>query len=221
MLIMRSAATTNGAGRRKFRRIVSRLLWAVIISYFLVATPLAYYYAAPLRVASDPKKSDVIVLLSSGQLDEPFLTTDAAQRTWGALKLFRENYAHAIISSGSQFHVGLQQAERQAEWLQRAGVPQESIIIENRSERTYTSGIEVSNIMRARGWKSAVIVTSQMDVPRVRMVFAKLGVAASFLAVPEFHGPEGLIYFPTGYSVFYHATYEYAGLLLYKWRGWI
>jgi uncharacterized SAM-binding protein YcdF (DUF218 family) len=187
----------------------------------MTATPLAYYYGAPLFTTADARKSDVIVLMSSGQIDAGWLTPDAAQRTLGALRLFRENYAPAIVSSGSQHAAGLGQAELQAAWLERAGVPHDAIVVENRSTRTYESAVQVKRIMAERGWKSAVVVTSQMDVPRVRLVFRKLGVATSYLPVPEFKKPRGLDYFRSAQALFYHATYEYAGLVWYKLKGWI
>ena len=67
-----------------------------------------------------------------------------------------------------------------------------------------------------------VVVTSQMDVPRVRGVFRKLGVQASFFPVPEFHAPKHLRFFRRpAFDISYHATYEYMGLLVYKWKGYL
>jgi uncharacterized SAM-binding protein YcdF (DUF218 family) len=203
-------------------RSLHKALWIVAAIYLLLtATPLAYYYGAPLFTGTDARPSDAIVLLSSGQIDADWLTPDAAQRLLGALRLYREGYAPAIISSGSQHGSGLRQAELQAEWLERAGVPAAALTVENTSTRTYESGVEVRRIMRRRGWKSAVVVTSQMDVPRVRLVFRKLGVDASYLPVPEFNQPGGMDYFRSAMALSYHATYEYAGLVYYKLRGWI
>jgi uncharacterized SAM-binding protein YcdF (DUF218 family) len=201
---------------------VRKVLWTALSVYLLLtATPLAWYFGSPLFESSDARKSDVIVLMSSGQIDPNWLTPDAAQRTLGALQLFRENYAPAIIRSGSQHGGGLTQAELQAAWLKRAGVPATAVVVENRSGRTYESAVEVKRIMAQYGWKSAVVVTSQMDVPRVRGVFRKLGVEASYLPVPEFRRPYGFDYFRSGQAMVYHATYEYAGLVYYKLRGWI
>ena len=208
--------------RRSVWRRCAPAVWAAAALWFLLgATPAAYYYGAPLMTEADARPSDVIVLLSSGQIDPDWLTPDAAQRLLGALKLYREGYARVIVSSGSQHAGGRYQAELQAEWLERAGVPREALIVENTSTRTYESGVEVRRILERHGWKSAVVVTSQMDVPRVRLVFRKLGVAASYLAVPEFKRPGGLNYFRSAMAVSYHATYEYLGLILYKWKGWI
>lgn len=207
---------------RSVRARLRPLIWTAVALYFLIAaTPLAWYYGVPLMVASDARKSDVIVLLSSGQLNAPWLTPDAAQRTLGALRLFRQNYAPAIVSSGSQHGGGFYQAELQAAWLRAAGVPDSAIVVENQSTRTYTSAVAVKRIMDEHGWKSAVVVTSQMDVPRARAVFRKLGVATSWLPVPEFRKPRGLNYLRSAQALAYHATYEYAGLVLYKLKGWI
>ena len=171
--------------------------------------------------AADARPSDAIVLLSSGQIDADWLTPDAAQRVLAALRLYREGYARAIVSSGSQHGEGLRQAELQAAWLERAGVPSQAIVVENGSTRTYESGIAVKRIMAAHGWKSAVMVTSQMDVPRVRLVFRKLGVTVTCLPVPEFRRPRGPFYLRSATALSFHATYEYAGLIYYKLRGWI
>ena len=184
-------------------------------------TPLAYYYGNPLREANQPKPSDVIVLLSHGQLDDRWLSPEGAQRTWAALLLYQASFAPVIISSGSS-HGGRDQAGLQAKWLMLAGVPSQAIIVERRSSRTYQSALEVDKILKANGWQSALIVTSELDVPRIRGVFRKLGYSnLSFQQVPEFGPPTGSFFYHSGWRAFYHATYEYAGLLLYKWKGWI
>jgi uncharacterized SAM-binding protein YcdF (DUF218 family) len=183
-------------------------------------TPLAYVVTLPLREPAAPRKGDVIVLLSSGQIDGDWLTPDGTQRTLGALKLYREQYAPAIVSSGSNLARGADQASLQARCLVTAGVPPQDIVTERKSSRTYESLVEVRRLMRERGWNSAVIVTSELDVLRIRLVARKLGMDVSFLAVPEFRPPRSPLYFPAGVGVLYHGLYEYAGLLLYKLRGW-
>jgi uncharacterized SAM-binding protein YcdF (DUF218 family) len=159
--------------------------------------------------------------MSHGQIDEQWLSPEGAQRTWAALQLYKSGFAHVIISSGSS-HGGLDQATLQAKWLMVAGVPSQAIIVERQSSRTYQSAIAVDKILKANGWRSAVIVTSELDVPRIRGVFRKLGYSnLSFQQVPEVAPPNGRLFYHSGWRAFYHATYEYAGLLLYKWKGWI
>lgn len=195
---------------------------AAILAILVTQTPLAYYYGSPLREESHPQHSDAIVLLSHGQLDDVFLSPVGAQRTLAALRLYKLGFAPVIISSGSSQWDGLDQAGVQARWLTLAGVPSEAIIAERKSDRTHGSAIEVVKLLKMHGWQSAVIVTSELDVPRVRAAFRKLGFEnLSFQQVPEFGTPSNSLYYSSGWKAFYHATYEYAGLVLYKWRGWI
>jgi uncharacterized SAM-binding protein YcdF (DUF218 family) len=196
--------------------------WAAVVGILTTQTPLAYYYGSPLREGSHPQRSDVIVLLSHGQLDEAWLSTVGAQRTLAALRLYKLGYAPIIISSGSSLGDGLDQAGLQARWLMLAGVPQAAIVVERNSFRTYGSVVEVMKLMQKNGWRSALVVTSELDAPRVRAVFRELGFGGlSFQEVPEFGTPSASPYYAAGWSAFYHATYEYAGLMLYKWKGWI
>ncbi|MBV8589724.1 MAG: YdcF family protein [Acetobacteraceae bacterium] len=210
---------------KRFIILLARLTGAALLLFLIIAfTPVAWYIGAPLRVPVQPQPSDVIVLFSEGQISPEWLTPNAAQRTWGALLLWRENLAPVILSSGSQHAIGLDQAELQAEWLERAGVPQASLMVENRSRRTYESVLELQQIMHERGWRAAIIVTAAMDVLRIRLVCEKLGIRGiSFLAVPEELPPRpgSILYFPWGYAAFHHALYEYAGIALYWMRGWI
>ncbi len=102
-----------------------------------------------------------------------------------------------------------------------AGVPSQAMIVEQQSLRTYQSAVEVCKILQSHGWHRAVIVTSELDVPRIQGVFRKLGYSdLSFEQVPEFGPPTG-IYYQSGWRAFYHATYEYSALALYKWKGWL
>ncbi len=206
----------------RFVVLASRVVaWTMVVLGLMTLTPLAYYYGEPLREPSQPQPSDVIVLLSHGQVDDRWLSPEGAQRTWAALQLYKSGFAPVVISSGSS-HGGLDQAGLQAKWLMLAGVPSQAIIVERQSSRTYQSAREVAGILKANGWQSAVIVTSELDVPRVRAVFRKLGCTnLSFQQVPEFGPPTGRLFYHSGWRAFYHATYEYAGLLLYKWKGWI
>jgi uncharacterized SAM-binding protein YcdF (DUF218 family) len=198
---------------------LSRAVAAALGLFLLfMCTPLSYYFGKPLLEPACPRPSDVIVLLSSGHIEGSWLTPDGMQRTAGALMLYRQGIAPLIISSGST-SASEDQAGVQAKWLALARVPEDCIIVEHRSTRTYESAVEVARIMQERRLTTAVIVTSEFDVPRVRLVFRKLGISPTFLAVPEFNTPTRLFYL--GYGPFWHATYEYAALALYKWKGWI
>ncbi len=203
----------------RFTRMVRWTGSLLAIGFLAASSKLSYYYAQPLAISSAPQRSNVIVLMSHGQYAAEWLSLVGAQRTLGALKLYREGYAEAIVSSGSNPPRG-NQAALQARWLELAGVPSSAIILEEESRRTRGSAIAVARIMKERGWRSLVVVVSEFDAPRVRLVFRKENLEPSFLEVPESGPPRDL--FGSGYTaIFYHATYEYLGLIFYWLRGWI
>ena len=220
---MKKSRENKRPARRGILSALTRMIaWMAVAGCLVTLTPLAYYYGYPLRDASNPQRSDAIVLFSHGQIGDRWLSTEGAQRTWAALELYKSGFAPVIVSSGSGLNERQDQAGLQAKWLERAGVPRESILIERQSTRTYESVIEVLKILRAHQWKSITIVTSEMDGARIRAVFHRLGFDnISFQEVPEFGAPRRSLYYASGWRAFYHATYEYAGLLLYKWKGWI
>lgn len=202
--------------------LVRLMGWIGVFVCLMGLTPLAHFYGYPLRDGSNPQRSDAIVLLSHGQIGDRWLSTEGAQRTWAALQLYKSGFAPVIISSGSSQKEFQDQAGLQAQMLMLAGVPSEAILIERRSSRTYQSIVEILKIVRAHHWQRLVVVTSELDVPRVRAVFQRLGFYnVSFQEVPEFGVPKRSLYYPSGWRALYHATYEYAALLLYKWKGWI
>jgi len=206
--------------RPKLLAIYGRAAGLVVLLLAAGSSRLSYFYAQPLVTGATPAKSDVIVLLSHGQAGQDWLSPVGSQRTLGALKLYRDGYAPTIVSSGSNPGMHWDQAALQADWLERAGVPREAIVVERRSHRTYESAVEVDRLMREHNWKSLVVVASVLDVPRVQKVFHKLNLEPSFLEVPELGPPRDLFGF--GYlEIFYHASYEYMGLVYYWLRGWI
>lgn len=207
--------------RRTGRRVFGLAGAAALLFVLVILTKLAWYVGAPLRVAAEPRPSDVISLFSSGQIDDHWLTIDEAQRLLGALDLYRRHFAPVIVTSGSQHDQGDFQAELEAAWLREAGVPQDALVVENRSTRTYDSVLALQRLMREHGWSSVVIVTSRMDVPRIAMVCRHLGMRASFLAAPLEREPTSWLYLSEGYPLVFHAMYEYAAIVLYWWNGWI
>jgi uncharacterized SAM-binding protein YcdF (DUF218 family) len=135
-----------------FRRLLVTaahvIVWTAVLLSLVCLTPLSYYYGKPLRVGSRPQRSDVIVLLSHGQIDDLWLSTEGAQRTLAALRLYKLGFAPVIISSGSSSKQGLDQAGLQARWLMLGGVPGDAILVESQSSRTYESVVEVLKILK-------------------------------------------------------------------------
>jgi uncharacterized SAM-binding protein YcdF (DUF218 family) len=215
--------TPKKRSRSAWESLLRWLIVAAFLFLLVILTPISYFISMPLRESTSPRKSDAIVLFSHGQLDPQWLTMEGSQRLLGALLLYRQGIAPVIVTSGSQHEQEFTQAETEAAWLEMAGIPHENLIVESNSTRTYESVVELRKLMDQRHWKNVAIVTSDLDVLRIRLICRRLGVDASFLGVPVEVAPKPwhLLYTQHGLPVLYHSAYEYAALVLYRWRGWI
>jgi hypothetical protein len=57
-------------------------------------------------------------------------------------------------------------------------------------------------------------VTSELDGPRLRLLFDKRKIETSFLAVPENRRLRSALFLPSSYPDLYHAAYKFAGYFL-------
>jgi uncharacterized SAM-binding protein YcdF (DUF218 family) len=58
------------------------------------------------------------------------------------------------------------------------GVPSQAIVLEEKSHSTEDSAFFVSEIMRARGWQRAIVVSDAYHLWRANLLFDKAGVEA-------------------------------------------
>jgi uncharacterized SAM-binding protein YcdF (DUF218 family) len=105
-----------------------------------------------LVVNEEPKKSDVIIVISGGP-----------GRVEHGAKLYHEGYADWLLLSGSS-PLMLRQAKA-------LGVPEDRILVENKSMTTYGNAKYSEEIMQAQGFKSAILVTSPFHTRRAGMIF--------------------------------------------------
>ncbi len=129
--------------RSRWGRIARLLTWAlgmlvsIIMAAFIFAKNL-------LCIESGPRHGEVIVVLGG----------ESADRGAKTLELFREGAARRIIISGDgDTYVIAQQ-------LMLAGVPSEVIELENRSRNTKENAEFTVQLLKKRGVRRALIVTS-------------------------------------------------------------
>ena len=101
----------------------------------------------------------------------------------------------------------------------------EAIEIATASRNTYENALEIQRMWKARGFKSALLVTSATHMPRAMAVFRRAGipVIASTTDVLAVDGDqvELLKWLPDASALLMttNATKEWMGFLTYKVRG--
>jgi uncharacterized SAM-binding protein YcdF (DUF218 family) len=173
----------------RFQRLV--LLLALLFLWLGSTRWVAYGLARSLewRILSPAliPQGDVIIVLGGGTETAQYPrvmaeVNGAGDRVLYAAKLYREKKAPNILLSGGDIAWlegrGRTPAEDMAEILGLMGVPPQALILETKSINTYENSVECAKIVRERGFKRALLVTSAMHMPRAEGLFAHQGMQA-------------------------------------------
>ncbi|MFQ3574416.1 MAG: YdcF family protein, partial [Thermodesulfovibrionales bacterium] len=177
-----------------------------------------------------PKKADVDVIILLGgasDLQAPDLTGlgspngDTLARVVTAVRLYKDVKVPIIVSSGKVFENKPSEANILKRFLIDLGVPEDKIIIEDKSRDTIENARYSKEICVQRGFKKPAIVTSAYHIKRSVMSFKKVDM--SVIPIPaKFKTWQGKAYswddyLPRASNLLDSSTAlrEYIGLVFY------
>lgn len=233
--------------RPRFQRAV--IVSAIIILLFgsnrwiaiMLARSLEWQY---LPQGEIPPADCIVVLGGSTDPAEPPRPTielnGAIDRVFYAALLYHQGKAPVILSSGgiiSWLDTGSSTpADDMAIILTQLGVPEEAILKQNRSQNTYEDALYSAAILKEKGFKRVILVTSAMHMPRSVALFRKQGIevipAPADFAVTETSWNQlthadlpglvvSLLPNVSNLNLTTNALKEYIGILAYHLRGWL
>lgn len=200
-----------------------------IVGYWL-RYPLESSYS-PLLEPAKVEPYDAIVVLTSSEIPAggliPFPTIDEFmfRRLDEAWRLYRIRRKPIIVSGGhvNPFTPDKNENQIAREFLIRWGVPKSDVLGEDRSRDTYESAVEIEKLLRNKGWKRYLLVTSAVHMPRSMLVFKAKAPepipAPGDFSLSKFE-LEPFDFFPNegvARSI-YISLHEYVGLVNYYWR---
>lgn len=208
-------------------RLVTRALGLLLVLYVLAGVfPAARWLAWPLATADRLRRADAIVVLGAGIEDAETLSGLTAYRLLYGLRLFRNGYApRLVLTGGNPNDPRVPESEVMARVALEFGVPREALIVEREALRTATQAEAVARIVRPRGIRSIVLVTSLTHSYRAARLFRKAGLEV--LSAPaEVQQPVRWVALspPVVFGrscALGPVLYEYGALALYWWRGWL
>lgn len=160
------------------------LLWVLSTPLF-AHTVLSWWQPAYSHRADLPAVSDVAVVLGGlsdgGWGDAEHLNfNSAAERLTEAVQLWREGRVKNILitsGSGTLTRPWEVEAPGLAHWARQAGVPEANLWVESASRNTYENARNSLVMVDAQKWKSVVLITSGLHMPRSKAIFLKAGYA--------------------------------------------
>jgi uncharacterized SAM-binding protein YcdF (DUF218 family) len=170
--------------RRWARKFLLATLCAIVVLHSgIVGRTLRYPLESRYTPVIDPAQAepyDAIVVLTGGSIPAggliPFPTIDVAMfhRLDEAWRLYRIRRKPIVVSGGhvNPFTPAANENQIARDYLIRWGVPPNDVLGEDRSRDTFESAVEVQKLLKQKGWRRYLLVTSAMHMPRSMLVFS-------------------------------------------------
>jgi uncharacterized SAM-binding protein YcdF (DUF218 family) len=151
--------------------IVSACLSAV---YFL--TPVLLNEVAEGLIREDSLvKSDAIVAMGGD---------NRCNREKRAAELWRQGWGDYVVVSGISYAWGFHTSEAARRYVMSLGVPGEKIFMISETLNTRAEARALDDLMRERGWNSAIVVTSAFHSRRATYTIERAAPGRSFYSSP-------------------------------------
>ncbi len=122
--------------------------------------------------------ADVIVVLGSRVYRSGRPGPSLTRRAKWAVELYEKGIAPVIICSGGLGPYPPTEAAAACDLAQSLGVPGRAVLLETQARSTEETSLYVAEIMRGRGWSSAVVVSDGYHLARTVMLFERAGITA-------------------------------------------
>ena len=149
-------------------------LACLLAVYFL--TPVLLNKAAEGLIREDGLvKSDVIVALAGDY---------RCNREKRAAELWRQGWADNVVVSGISYAWGFHTGEAARRYVMSLGVPAEKISMISETLNTRAEARALDDLMRERGWNSAIIVTAAFHSRRATYTIENAAPGRRFYSAP-------------------------------------
>lgn len=134
---------------------------------------------------SQVQHADVIVVLGAGLNHDGTAGPSLERRARYAATLWKDRQAPAILCTGGLAPTSSRsEAAACREVLVRAGVAATTIHLEAHSHSTEENALHARPIVRARGWRSSLLVTDPFHMLRAHWIFSSYGITHARAPVP-------------------------------------
>lgn len=164
----------------------------------LIALCVVGFNYLPYQLAQLPaetwvlKNSDVIIVLGASAKKDGTPGSIMRERVLTGVKLFKEGIAPFIMFTGAAAHTKFVEAEVMADLAKSQGVPSERIVMESQARNTAQNAFDSYQLMKQRGWSSAVIVTSPEHLLRSNLFFSRYPI--KYCMYPSNDPPESSVW---------------------------
>jgi vancomycin permeability regulator SanA len=163
--------------------------WIAVAMGVVLAVPLGIVCAGLL---AKPAPADVGIVFGSRVEKNGDPSPRLRVRLEAARSLYGSGLVRHLIVSGGMGKEGYDEASVMRSFLVRRGIPDSAIVMDRGGANTRRTSESAARIMRARGWRTADVVTQYFHVVRARGACERHGIRVVGAAVPCFFEPRDL-----------------------------
>lgn len=228
----------TGRGATVARGFVKWFCLVFTVSFLAIMySPAANMLAAPLIMPQSLVKADLIIVLGGGAYANGTLGSGSNERLIHGMLLYKEGYAPRILFSGGTIAdparkilrsvsgeegvpaVSVVEAAIMKDISATLGIPQRAVAADARSSSTYENLRNAKAYMDEKKLKTCLVVTSPTHMLRASLTAKKLGMNFYPAPVADYMAYRTSAFDRLG--LFREVMWEYAGLVLYKIKGYI
>lgn len=215
----------------------SMLVIALFFSNTFIFKEFVRLWEVPATSVSEIEHHEVgIVLGGMFEFDndtERLSIRRGGDRIWQGIDLYKRGKIDKLLLSGDNGYVsdrGLHESKQLKEVLVRWGIPEQDIIIEDKSKNTAQNAEETVHLLNKSypHFSSFLLITSAKHMKRAQACFEKKGLSVTPFSTDPFVGPERSYHWdefiiPNGsnFSDWFSLNKEILGYVVYDIMGYI
>ncbi len=150
-----------------------------ILKYSIILC-LVWFFAHTAYIVYDGTKkptihADVAVILGNKVNEDGTLSVRLEKRLEAGLSLYEERFVDKIIVSGGLGKEGYYEGDKMREYLVSHGVPDSTIIVDNKGNNTETTVKNLVEIKKDDSFDSVIIVSQYFHITRTKQLFRQYG----------------------------------------------
>lgn len=148
-----------------------RYLATVFVALAVIAAALRRLALAYVPAAQRLRPADVIIVLGHPANADGRPSPAMQEQVALAAQFYRAGLAPTLLFTGGAVHNVHVEAQVMAGLAVRLGVPAAAIAVESQARDTFENARHCRQIMQARGWQDAIVVTTPYHVRRAGRIF--------------------------------------------------
>ena len=193
-----------------------RGLWLGLFLLFVGLIAVLLTYTTIPRGNTEQQHFDTLIVLGSPADPDGKPSVEQRERVMEGVREFQKGRAGHMIVTGGAAHNAWIEGMIEAEVARKGGVPADDVLVEVRSTNTIENMWFAWQMMQARGWTSAEIVSSHSHLPRACLILEHYEPLGLKWRVHASHWPRE---YPQAQIAFYYVK-EAIGTTVLRWFGY-